>query len=856
MAYSSQLSMRRWFFMASLAGVLTGVFWFLQGYALISGPEPYQSRRATKLIASYEKAVVNIATAHGRPEPIEPSFPNEASQWYDYRSRPATSAFAIVEPFAGVRLLAPSVDSIELESVASQNTHSRLLDDNSVSSEMMPVSRVKTSNSVPNEHPSLPRSKLTYNHNTISGMWPFPTHLLDELAKLNTLAEASRNESLLAWIADVQRVSGQLTTLGSNGSNAPQFMDNLQRLAAEVLESPNTELHLDREFQIQTRIAHSIIRRLAVWKAVWSCVSDPSDETSVSTRSSFDMSQLRQSIDEVALAMQATGDTDGWKTYLLMDELGRLASGSELDVQLATHTAQVLLNRVTSINVTAVQRKFLDSSSVRNLAECIHPLAVAPIDYISLLADIERFEENAEHRSRLSLISAMQSLRFADNQKQVAISQAIDTYYRNANLRVAVSSTFVNRLLPTNSTIQRPVRQSILGAETSGNSEIKTSLSVRLNPDPTAWNFKLDLDGKIQSQTRSSRGPATFFNSSMADVETSRSIRITPQGVQVQGGQAEVQSHDALRGLQTSYDGLPFIGDMVRHFANKEFREKKGPARRILQRTIATQTDTEFDKQLDAQLQKAELSIEQKLIGPLRNLDLNPMVTDLQTTPNRLIARYRLASDNSLAANTPRPQAPGDSLLSIQMHQSAMNNGFGQLGLSDRNWTLLELTQNLAKQFGQEPVTSIPNEIPSDVLIRFDGERPVLVEFLDGRLWLTLRIAMLTQPGRIELTDFVIRTSYVPAVTGLEAELVHEGLISVDGDRISARERLPLRMIFAKVFGARSTIPMVSPDLLKDPRTEGLAISQLILEENWLAIAISEVSSPHVAMLRDLQIQR
>ncbi len=842
--------------MASLAGLLTGVFWFLQGYTLISGPEIYQSRRATNLIAAYEKASVNIATAHDRSETIEPSFPNESSQWYEYRSRPATSAFAIVEPSAGVRLLAPSIGSIELEFVASQTANSRSLDDSKTSGGMLAVSRVKTSNSIPNEQQPLPRSKLSYSHNTIGGIWPYPTHLIEELAKLKTLAEGSRNESLLAWIDGVQKVSGQLTSFGSNGSDAAQFMDNLQRLAAEALEAPASELNLDRKVQIQTRIAHSMIRRLAVWKAVWSCVSEASDTMIVSTRTSFDMAQLRQSIEEVTAAMQLTGDAEGWQTYLLMDELGRLASGSELDVQLATHTAQVVLNRVTSINVSAVQRKFLDSSSVRNLADCIQPLAVAPIDYIALLADIERFEENAEHRSRLSLISAMQSLRFADNPKQVAISQAIDTYYRNANLRVAVSGTFVNRLLPNNKTVQRPVRQSILGAETSGNSDIKTSLSIRLNPDPTAWNLNLDLDGKIQSQTRSSRGPATFFNSSMAEVETSRSIRITTQGVQVKSSQAEVQSHDALRGLQTSFDGLPFIGDMVRHFAQQEFREKRGLARRILQRTIATQTDAEFDKQLDAQLQIAELSIEQKLIGPLRNLDLNPMVTDLQTTTHRLIARYRLASDNSLAANTPRPQAPSDSLLSIQMHQSAMNNGFGQLGLSDHNWTLLELTQKLAKQFGQEPVTSIPSEIPSDVLIRFDGERPVLVEFLDGRLWLTLHVAMLTQPGRIELTDFVIRTSYIPAVTGLEAELVHEGLISVDGDRISARERLPLRMIFAKVFGARSTIPMVSPDLLKDPRTEGLAISQLILEENWLAIAISEVSSPHVAVLRDLQIQR
>ncbi len=185
-----------------------------------------------------------------------------------------------------------------------------------------------------------------------------------------------------------------------------------------------------------------------------------------------------------------------------------------------------------------------------------------------------------------------------------------------------------------------------------------------------------------------------------------------------------------------------------------------------------------------------------------------------------------------------------------------MNNGFSQLRLSDREWTLLELAQNLAVQFGQEPIASFQDDVPSDVRIRFDGERPILVEFLDGRLWLTLRFATLRQPGRIELNDFVIKVSYIPAVTELEAELILDGAPSVGGDRLSIREKLPLRAIFAKVFGARTTIPMVSPQLLQDPRVEGLAISQLILEENWLAIAISEQASPHVAILKSLQVQR
>ena len=855
MANSSQRSLRGWILAIGLAGVLTGVFWFMHGYALILAPEFYSVRRTSSLVAVTTKAPLNIATDSIRDERIELAVPNRTSEWLNYRSRPATPVLASIEPNASVRLVAPRAENVPLSIDFAKSTDGRRqpFADSQSSSAIQPISvaRQAQSNSATTLHLSASHG-LSHRRDT----WPQPTQLVEELSKLKQLAEESGNANIANWATEILSAIDRQTVLPSHDPSVAETMDQLQELATQAIQFSSADLHSNLAAQMQTRVAHALIRRISVWKAIWDCASVPAGPRFVSTRPTFDMSRLAESIEQVHEEMASTGDVPGWESYLLFDELRRLSIGTDQDVQLAMNTAQVLLARITSSNVDSVQRSFLDSKSVRELAECLQPLAVAPVDYNALLVDLERLEEDSEHRSRSTLISAMQSLRFAYDPKQVAISQAIDTYYRNANVRIAVSGTLINRLLPANKTIQRPVRQTILGAETRGNSDVNTTLKVRLNPDVAAWNLNLDLNGRIQSTTRSSRGPATFFNSSLTDVATSRSIRITAQGVKVEASHADVQSQDSLRGLETNFDGLPFIGDMVRHFAQQEFKEKRGPARRILQKTIATQTDAEFDKQLDAKLGEVEKSFEQKLIGPLRNLNLNPMVMDLQTTNERLIARYRLASDNALAANTPRPQAPSDSLLSVQIHQSAMNNGFSQLRLSDREWTLLDLAQKIAIQFGQEPITSLPEDVPADVRIRFDGERPILVEFLDGQLSLTMRFATLRQPGRIELSDFVIKTSYVPAVSGLQAELVLEGAPSVGGDRLSMREKLPLRAIFAKVFGARSTIPMVSPELLQDSRIDGLAISQLILEDNWLAIAISEQASPNVAVLRSLQLQR
>jgi hypothetical protein len=289
---------------------------------------------------------------------------------------------------------------------------------------------------------------------------------------------------------------------------------------------------------------------------------------------------------------------------------------------------------------------------------------------------------------------------------------------------------------------------------------------------------------------------------------------------------------------------------MVRHFAHEQFVAKRPVAKMLMQKTIANQTDTEFDKQLQSKIMSAQEQLDKRLIGPLQSLDLHPMVVDLKTTDTRLIVRYRVASSDQLSAYTPRPIAPGDSLLSLQVHQSAFNNTSAQVINGDRDWTMQELSDNIADLLKQ-PRRPLAEDAPTDVSVRFHEQRPFTVEFEDGRMWLTLRIASLEQPGRMHLKNFVIRTSYVPTVNGLNAELTRDGVISVDGQRLGMRDRLPLRAIFSRVFSNQSNIPMVAAELVKDQRAAGLAVSQLELRDGWLAIAVSDQDSPHVAILKE-----
>jgi hypothetical protein len=649
----------------------------------------------------------------------------------------------------------------------------------------------------------------------------------------------------------------------------------LTELAHQMLQH-QPRLATDLELQSRVdRLAYALIRRAAVTESLDLCVGTNQSQfvatdfvrpdLSALPKSNFgpavnsgaiDIATLRLQVAALEAGLVGIDDEAAWRNFLMIDRLKKLASPNGLSATDAAEVAQQFLTRARWQEVTKGQRQFLDQQMIGDLITTLRLIAVQPIDFQVVRRNLDQIEVESISRARDQIGRVFQMVRHSQNPTLTNLGAAIDTHYRNANMRFAVSEDFIQRFLPEATFQNRPVRETILGARTMGDSQVNTQLSVALQPDPEKWNLKLGLTGVVESQTRSSRGPATFFNASSATVDTARHIVIDEKGLSVLSQEANVSSNDALRGFRTDFDALPILGDIVRYIAREQFDQKRGIAQRIVRRKIARETDKEFDRQLATGITNAESQVEARILNPLGQLDLNPMVVDMKTTESRLVARYRVAGSSQLAAHTPRPLAPSDALLSFQLHESVINNTIDQIGLGDRYWSLQELCDKLAVSFKQNP-WKVPDEVPADVKVRFAESRPITIEFDDDRMQLTLRIRDIQHSADIRLNRFVIKVGYKFVPNGLGVELVQDGVVSVDGYRMSAGKRLPLRGIFCRVFATRQVVPLIQPELTSDPRTAGIAISQIVLKDGWLGLAVSAENSPHVAALQSPdQIQR
>lgn len=658
--------------------------------------------------------------------------------------------------------------------------------------------------------------------------------------------DATSRRKLTSWIAESRGALKRIVF--EFGLENPQSQIEIEGLANSAIQiARQVESLADYELAADViRISYSVQRRADVWLAVRNCLDSTSIALSSSARSPERTNEsLLQVVGNVQQKLGDTAEGVAWRQFLMVDELSQWLQLPQSNLVENPELISKVRERLQWRDLEPAQQAMLSGREFQDLAATLSLADRQNVDYRELLANIEEMEANPINRNMTDIAEAAYWLTVSSSDEHRFLAQMVSRHYRNANMRLSVTGELLERFLPSGHHEIRPIRKRILGADTRGNSAVETEMHLQLIPDSAGWHFGLTVEGDMLSNTQASHGPAVFHSTSTAKINSSRHIRVARDGYSVSREPTDVSSRDYLRKMSTDYDSLPVIGDLIRAVIREQFDQKRGVARRISQRMIAQETDEELDRQLNSNLQKAEQLFEQRLLGPLQRLKLNPTVASMHTTDERLTVRYRVASNLQMASHTPRPRAPTGSLMSLQFHQSALNNAIAQLGLSGRTWNIAELYAHIGGFFDEETWT-LPEDVPEDVSIRFADTRPATVEMIEGKMQLVLRIAELKQPSRkLHIQRCLVKTNYMTIAAGLEAELVKDGVVEILSQRRS--DRLPLRLIFSKIFVSNPQIPLISRQWSEDERAQGLAVSQLDIRDGWLALAIGPADSPQAA---------
>ncbi len=433
------------------------------------------------------------------------------------------------------------------------------------------------------------------------------------------------------------------------------------------------------------------------------------------------------------------------------------------------------------------------------------------MDYLTLLEDLERLEWNNGQRVSSDLASHYQALRWSADPQLVELADRINIYYRNANVRLAISADLLNQLLPHEHAVDESVDDQLMGGRVLGRSRVTTRLRLVLMPDRERWRMGLEAQGDVNSRTQTKRGPARFHNAGRSHYLARKLLLIDRRGVYAGDAEATALTDADLTGMETDLDGVPLVNLLVRTFAKQMYDRQADEAQREAQGLSASRAESRLNQEVEEKLGTATSRFRREIWNPLRDLGLDPEAVDMETTSQRLIARYRLAGTDQVAAFTPRPQAPANSWLSIQVHESMLNNVIASLQLGGREMRLREMFLEAAHKLHRTQY-QVPDDVPEDVTIQLAQHDPIRFECTDNRLHIVLRIRKLATDEGTQWDDFQVRGMYLPLVEGIHIGLQRDGYVHLKGERgrLPLRDQVALRTIFTKVLATKPDFDLLS----------------------------------------------
>jgi hypothetical protein len=660
--------------------------------------------------------------------------------------------------------------------------------------------------------------------------YPRPEALLAELELLHGDARCA------PWAANVERLLAELR--GERAAivrPAALVLDELREHAkrGETLAAGLGELRIEAQL---LRAQYSLLRRVEVWERV----------ASVPSRAAEGAGPVRMpmALETLETLTRAQQQGTAWREYLLLAPLRRAAGGaSGVSAGERRLLARSALARLNNVQLSRDQRHFLDDRLLADFRVELQRWAAEPVNKEELMADLERYERSGSALDAQRLASDCRWLSWSEEAGSRELSVRLDEHYRNANVRVAVAAAFLNRFLPQPSAMVAAVRDTIAGASVEGQSTTYTQLGLVTIPDTQRLRLGIEAHGLVASDTTAFSGPAAVHNSGESRFTVRKLFIFGPNGLSVFPAQAEAENiRNDMISVETKVDRVPLVGKVVQNFARSEAESKQDEARSEVEVKVAARARYQFDGELQPRLAQASSRFNERVLEPLERLGLDPKALSMSTSDDRAVLRFRLAGPEQLAAHTPRPRAPSDSLVSLQLHQSALNNALEQLDLDGRSFKLPELFEHLAQKLGRSQIDT-PDDLPHSVVVTFAAHDALRVSCDDGQVELRISLAELSERRR-HWKNFTVRTSYKPDTTSLETRFVRSGGIYLEGESIKGKPQFALRSVFSKVLSSKRPWGLVDPKLAADPRVKDLEITQFTSDKGWIGIAYAPRRQP------------
>ena len=577
----------------------------------------------------------------------------------------------------------------------------------------------------------------------------------------------------------------------------------------------------------------SLGRRTYVWRWV---ISAGGPSATIAHRRPADGERIGRCLVRIDELLGDSAESSAWREFLKIDRLKAVTARPDAVPSEQGRTLSIeILSRLNQPGLTDQQREFIAGGPVGELRSELRYRVGGPVNLGQLMEHIERYEVTGSVGDARRLAEDSIRLRVSPVAGHREFGRRLQSNYRRANVRIAVTEELLNRMIPPRDEEYEWMRDQVLGTPVSGHQWTDTDVAIRLVPDSRRLSMALEIDGLVSSLTSSNSGPVTFYNDSESTYTAHKEMVLNTSGLHFQPADVSVDNSTNLRCVRTDLDGIPLIGSLARQIARDEHQKNRPQVRREVEQKVLRRAKRQIDEESEARLGKLGERLTDGVVEPLNAMSIGPTMIEAHTNQKRMTMELRLAGNMQLGAHTARPWAPSASLASCQIHESALNNVVAGLELDGKTYTLAQLRRHVADRFKQPELAAIETD-NDDVSITFGASEAARIRFEDGRIAIGLSVAKLRQSRRA-WRNFQVRVYYRAEVSGHSAELVRDGVIQLLG-RLDYRSQIVLRGIFSKTFSKQRPWQVWPEGRVRAPGMDGLCVAQLTFADGWLGLAL------------------
>ena len=668
--------------------------------------------------------------------------------------------------------------------------------------------------------------------------WVKPLAIVKQLETLATIPVTEH------WAGEMQRLIELL--LEERVVSSPASATILTQLETKVLELDQIIAIINGQFAdlpvAQTltsklrRLRYDLSKRTVIWRAIQKLPATSSREGDAQL-----VSSQRLSFDYLS---------QDWNDFLQIEQLQNAYGSLKPSAAAKKKASRMTLARMASPNLSVSQRNYLNQIIPASIVSHLKETAAGNVNQYRLLKAIEWNDLNPSGVATHYINDQFQNLMWSELADRQAAATQLQAHYRNANIRLAVSQNMLNRLIPDSPEVNEPVSEKVLGADISGHSHVRNRLSVQLVEDPLQISLQLQTHGEVDSDTVARRSGFEIRNEGNARFHAFKKLSLDRMGrFSSDSPVASAHARQRLIGIRSKLDPFPVVNWVARRIAKKKVDEQTPQATMLLEQKIEQSASSQLQEGVESQVAQMQAYLKVNLLEPLVSMDLNPEALQLATTNQRLIMRYRLAGIDQMAADSPRPSDSNYDYLSLQLHQSLLNNTIERIEIESETFTPESLLKHLSDVIGFNPENAKADSKHEAEFV-FANYDAIRVDFVDGKIRIELNLKSLRVGKGKTWRNITISSTYVPTVVGSQVRLAQEGMIGVKGKKFRIGDQIAVRAIFNVVLPDSYQFDAVPKKLAQRLNGYALVVSKLNIADGWVGLTYDEVpitySQPYV----------